>query len=41
MIQNEEKTYPGIGLLIVVFGSLALWLIIFWLGHAMYVGLTR
>jgi len=40
-METSEKTYPGIGLLIVVGGSLLLWLIIFWFGHAMYMGLTR
>lgn len=40
-MDTSEKTYPGIGLLIAVGGSLVLWLIIFWVGHAMYVGLTR
>lgn len=41
MILAEEKSYPGIGLLLVLGGILLLWLIIFWVGHAMYVGLTQ
>lgn len=40
-MHTNEKTYPGIGLLITLVGSLILWLVIFWVGHAMYLGLTR
>jgi hypothetical protein len=29
---NQEKTYPGVGLLIVVFGSAALWAAIIYVG---------
>jgi len=38
-MNNQEKTYPGIGLLIAVGGSLVLWVLIIWLGHAIYTSL--